>query len=217
MTDEQAPPSRADQAKALLEGTRELPAGVQIQTQPQYTWTCPRCGHQAVTLGVARIPDNCSACNHPDPPESPEQVARLAARAAEITRQSQLDEGDLGPEGLAVREAERQHAVEEGGPAPALAEAEQQLGGELDESGPGPTVVALLDVGWARVCIGEALAEVGISADGPPEALADALADSFARLYAGERWTMFCGCPAGTHPDTFAAMEAAHPERKKAR
>jgi len=159
-----------------------------------YTWTCPRCKHY-LTMATPSAPSNCPRCNYPDEGTVPGPDPN-----ADLER-------DVGPEAL-LSLTEEQMAARTGA-RPVVADRPV----EAERTVP-------LDAGWLRAVVDDALEATGYRLTGPrgpdgsvPEDRLGHLIDEVVERYVQPRPTLLCGCPRGTHADTFAAMQEAHPER----
>jgi len=165
-----------------------------------YTWTCPRC-RTSVFSSIPQTPANCATCNYPDPPldgqrPAPNPDAELEADVTPGEAMLQMSEEQL--ERLAVA-----------GDQITLPETTKQMVGRVMQG---------IDRDWMAVCLKEGISALGLriapqrgtTIDGDPLVL---LVNGAADMYERPRPTLLCGCAAGTHADSFAAMEEAHPER----
>jgi hypothetical protein len=161
-----------------------------------YTWTCPRCRFAQVS-GSPTAPDNCPRCNYPDAPTAP--VPNVDAEL----------EADITPgEAMMQLSEEQLERVAAGMPA----------GLVPNDGGVKIETVGGIDPGWFRTVLEESLAATGYRLGGPKmdpneDRIANLMAEVIHR-YNQPRPVLLCGCVAGTHPDTFSAMQEAHPERK---
>ena len=204
MTDQ--PPTQAEQTRALLEATAKDKEGGPENSDAAALHLDVSALRPQRRDGRSRAdPRPLPGVQHADPPETDDHRAALAAVSEKARREQALLESEAGPEaGVPAVMPEDQ---------PHLGEATDAVSSALPpppESGP-------LDRGWLMVCIGEALDTMrrqdGIEdiEDLMEDDNVQQLAHLASTMYEGDRWSLLCGCKAGAHGPTIAAIQEARP------
>jgi hypothetical protein len=161
-------------------------------------WSCPRCRQTVTVGGPTMFPENCPRCRYPDD----------APPGLKITDDDL--EADVGEEQRRLAQAQAQAAEQP--PAPLT---------EPDTSAVVRDALQLrVDRGWLAVCVREAIDTMVHREEHTeleyllePEFVHE-LTQLIAGTYEGDRWTLVCGCLAGTHGEQLEDIFAAHPERR---
>lgn len=152
-----------------------------------YTWTCPRCGTPHVSA-TPTVPDRCSNCGQPSGSADPS----LEREEPGLPEDAPLD------------------VVPEPTPDPSR----PMERGQTFSTGP-----LQIDEGWLAYILRAIDRASGHEENGVQQYTGlsggtyHGLARDIAKMYAGPRPVLLCGCKAGLHDDSIEGMASAHPER----